>query len=604
MQALMLAAGMGKRIQKFTNRQTKCMLRVAERTLLEHTCEALRNAGINKMVMVVGYEHEKLMGYIKDTIHDIEIEYVCNQEYEITNNIYSLFLARNYLKLDDTILLESDLIYDKSIIKCIVENENENLAVVSKYEYWMDGTVCKLDSNGNIEEFIEKKDFNYDNVDSYYKTVNIYKFSKEFSEKKYIPFLEAYIKVYGKNQFYESVLKIISHIDKLELMAYDIGMKKWYEIDNAHDYNVAETMFQEEEKQLEKYEKQYGGYWRFPKMQDFCYLVNPYFPTPKFKRHLRHMFEELLIQYPSGMKMQKISASRIYDVNERNIIVGNGATELISVLGKLYSGKKIATPVPIFNEYLRCFKNNPKIGIRSIKDDYSLELSQLVQATSDADIIIVVSPDNPSGYMLMYDEMICFIEACHEKNVICVIDESFIDFADEEVRYTLLTQDILERYPNLIVVRSISKTYGVPGIRIGVLASGNCELIDKIQEELPVWNINSIAEYFLELLPSYKISYMASCKKMAFERAYLIKALEEISYLQVFQSQANYILCKVENIASRELATVLINKYDILIKDLSSKSGFNGESYVRIAVKDREENDCLINALRTIERSI
>lgn len=603
MQAIMLAAGMGKRLQKYTQGQTKCMLRVAGKTLLEYACDALKAAGINKLILVVGYQSDNLIRYALDTIDEMNFEFVYNVDYEETNNIYSLYLARNYLQKDDTILLESDLIYESSIIKELVEDSNANLAVVSKYEYWMDGTVCKLDREGNIEEFVEKNDFDFDKAGQYYKTVNIYKFSKDFSTYKYIPFLETYINVYGKNQYYESVLKIISHINKLDLKAFDIGEKKWYEIDNAHDYDIAETMFQRKEKRLISYELHYGGYWRFPKIYDYCYLVNPYFPTRKLKSQLKYMFDNLLTQYPSGMKVQKISASRIFDVNEENILVGNGAAELINVVGRTFKGR-VGLPSPVFNEYLRCFDKSEKILIESKREDFAFDKAKILQVLDKIQMLVLVNPDNPSGAFLPYEDMMEIIENCKKHDVMCLVDESFVDFADSSIRYTLIEQKLLDRFPNLIVIKSISKSYGIPGIRLGVLTTGDTDFIKQIESNMAIWNINSFAEYFLEIFPMYKGNYMQACNRLGEERERFVSELKNITYLKVYPSQANYILCQVTGIKSRELANSLLDNYDILIKDLSTKTGFDGKQYIRIAIKSKEENGFLLEALRKIGETI
>ena len=184
MQALILAAGMGRRMGKYTESATKCMVTVAGKTLLERAVEALKEAGINKLILVIGYEAEKVREYVAIKNFGIQIEYVYNYDYETTNNIYSLYLARDYLEKDDTILLESDLIFESEIIKKVVESKEKNMAVVAKYEHWMDGTVVVLDHKKRIIDFIDKTRFKYEDADSYYKTVNIYKFSKEFSDKR------------------------------------------------------------------------------------------------------------------------------------------------------------------------------------------------------------------------------------------------------------------------------------------------------------------------------------------------------------------------------------------------------------------------------------
>lgn len=244
MQGLMLAAGMGKRLAEYTNNNTKCMLKIGETTLLERAINTLKKVGINKLIIVVGYKGENVKKFVKENIKDFEVVFIDNPDYENSNNIYSLYLAKKYLEMDDTILLESDLIYEEKLIQELVNNKNNNVAVVAKYEDWMDGTVVTIDTEERITEFITKKEIKQENTNEYYKTVNIYKMSKEFCIKEYIPFLEAYIKAYGVNEYYELVLKAITYINKTQIVAMPIKNIKWYEIDNSYDLNMAKTLFE------------------------------------------------------------------------------------------------------------------------------------------------------------------------------------------------------------------------------------------------------------------------------------------------------------------------------------------------------------------------
>ncbi|NLB91321.1 MAG: phosphocholine cytidylyltransferase family protein, partial [Clostridiales bacterium] len=304
MQAVMLAAGQGKRLGKYTKENTKCMVEVAGKTLLEHAVESIKKAGIRKLVMVVGYQKEKLKHFVKEHIHGIEVIFIDNQEYENTNNIYSLFLAKEYLENDDTILLESDLIFEEDLISQLVADPRKNMAVVAKYEHWMDGTVVLVDQKANILEFIDKHNFSYEKIDQYHKTVNIYKLSKEFSKNQYFPFLQAYMKAYGKNEYYEAALKAIAYLSKSGLQAFHLQNALWYEIDDGQDLRIAQTLFSKGEDKIANYQKSYGGYWRYNKMLDFCYLVNPYFPTDTMMEKMTSFYEKLVRAYPSGMEVQ------------------------------------------------------------------------------------------------------------------------------------------------------------------------------------------------------------------------------------------------------------------------------------------------------------
>jgi len=605
MQALILAAGMGKRLGRYTAGNTKCMLKVNEKTLVERAIEALLNAGVNKLILVVGYKGENVKDFLlkeckNPKIKDMELVFIDNPIYDKTNNIYSLSLAIEELVKNDTILLESDLIYEPELIKRVVENPNKNVVSVAKYEQWMDGTVVKLGEDYGIKEFIEKKDFCYKEIDQYYKTVNIYKFSKEFLKKEFVPFLKAYIESYGENEYYELVLKVIAHIARSNLYALDVSDLDWYEIDDAQDLDIATCMFSEGKERLAKFQKRYGGYWRFEKILDYCYLVNPYYPTAGLLNRLNYFSKKLITQYPSGQEVNCICASRIFnDINTDYLVVGNGAAELISVLGNSIISGNMFLPESAFNEYARCF-GNCKINRFDLSDDnYKYSIEKMKIALKNNDVLCIVNPDNPSGAFIQEADMLDLLDEAKDQRKTIIFDESFIDFADPKERYTLVRDDVLEKYPNLIVVKSISKSYGVPGIRLGILASSNKELIRAIKQKLPVWNINSYAEYFLQTANLYKTDYASACDKISEERERMTKRLREVlpNDCTVYDSQANFILINLGKHNSTDFAVDLLDN-DIFIKDLRTKHAFEGKNFIRLAIRTQEENDKLIACLK------
>ena len=601
MQAVMLAAGMGKRLKKYTSDNTKCMLKIGDKTLIERVIEALLDANIKHLVLVVGYQSENLKKYLLEEcknskVKEMDIKFIENAIYDRTNNIYSLSLAKEELTKDDTILLESDLIFDYELIKRLVNNEDENVVSVAKYEEWMNGTVIKIDKDWNVQEFIEKKDFSFSQLSEYYKTVNIYKFSKRFLKQEFIPFLDAYMKAYGENEYYELVLKIVTHLARCKLRAMDVSDVNWYEIDDAQDLDIAKCIFSKGDEKIYNYQRRYGGYWRFKGLLDYCYLVNPYFPPKDMIEKFNSFSTELITQYPSGQAIQCMNASRLFDgVEEKFLCVGNGAAELINALGNILSGDMYLSK-SVFNEYMRCFKNCKFNVFDMLEDRFKYNIDKINQNIDNNDIICIVNPDNPTGAFISYDDIISIIEKCNKQNKIIIFDESFIDFADSDIRYTLLSNEVLNKYKNLIVIKSISKSYGVPGIRLGVLATSNTKIISEIKDYISIWNINSYGEYFLQIANLYKKQYIEACEKISEERKRFISDLKNIDGLDVYESQANYILCKLSNKNSTLIAEKLIEE-NIFIKDLKTKFAFRNMDYIRLAIRTREENKILVNIL-------
>lgn len=596
MQGLILAAGMGKRLGKYTNNQTKCMVKVNDKTLIEHALDALSEAGIKKVILVIGYEGEKLQNFIGDSYKDIHIIYVYNKIYDKTNNIYSLWLASNYLKEEDTLLLESDIIFEKSVLKNIINNPDPNVALVAKYESWMDGTVTMLDEDNNILSFIPKINFDWNNKENYYKTVNIYKFSKEFSTRYYLPFLDAYIHSMGNNEYYEQVLRVISYLEGINLKAQKLSDEKWYEIDDVQDLDIANAIFSGTDNKLALFQKRYGGFWRFPRLIDFCYLVNPYFPTSGFMSEIKSNFETLISQYPSGLSIQNLMAAKMFGCDTTEIIVGNGAAELIRGVMNYINGI-IGVIYPTFNEYPESAGNNRVKEFIAKSPDFSYSIEDLKEFSKEIDALVLINPDNPSGHYFNHDEMTELLQYFNENNKILIYDESFIDFAGKDKTFSLIDSSILQKYNNLIVIKSISKSYGVPGLRLGVAASGNNSLIKGLRSYLPIWNINSFGEYFLQIIDKYKKDYAAACSKICAERDTFYSKLSAIDYLRVLPSRSNYFLCEITNkYTSTELTKILFDKYNILIKDCAGKKGFN-DKYIRIAVRNTDENNILTEKL-------
>lgn len=601
MQALMLAAGMGKRLGKYTNNNTKCMVEVAGKKLIDRAIEAVEEAGINKMILVVGYEGQNLIDYIKANYADsqMQFEFIYNKDYATSNNIYSFYLAKDYVVKDDTVLLESDLIYDKSLIRKMMTVKHKNLVAVARYKSWMDGTVVTCDDEGHITQFIDKADMNFELIGDYYKTVNVYKLSKQFCKNVYIPFLEAYMKAYGLNSYYETTLKVVAHLSKTQLNAYEIGDMPWYEIDDAQDLDIANAMFSKGKAKYDLLISKFGGYWRYDSMMDFCYLVNPYFPTKEFTAKMQREFPVLLGAYPSGLNMQNMNAERIFGVDQDNVLVGNGASELINALGLVTKGK-IAVGVPTFNEYVRCFRNCEIVYVDNSKWNYGLNIQAYKDICNEVDMLCVVTPDNPSGAMLTKEQALDLAEYAAKTNTVLLLDESFADFAEPDKKYTLMDNAILQKYPNLIVVKSIGKSFGVAGLRLGVVASADKKLLSEMRKYMQIWNINSFAEYYLQTYNLFAKDYASACEKIAVERNRMIKEINKMENIEAYPSQANYIMVNLGDYSSYDFCVEALDKYNILLKDLSSKNYFNGKNFIRVAVKDTKENNAFLKAIKNI----
>ena len=601
MQAIILAAGMGKRLGEYTKNNTKCMVPVNGVPLIDRVLNQLSSLKLSRVVIVVGYEGQKLIDYIGNEYNGLKIEYIFNSIYDKTNNIYSLALAKDKMQEDDTLLLESDLIFDDRLFSLVVDNPCPNLALVAKYEAWMDGTMVQIDDERNIVNFVPKEAFRHEQADSYYKTVNIYKLSKEFSANRYVPFLEAYMKAIGNNEYYENVLRILSFLDCKDLKALPITDEKWYEIDDKQDLDIAEALFADDEQLMQKFYSRYGGFWRFPKMLDFCYLVNPFFPSQRMLDEMKASFQTLLTEYPSGMKVNALLASKCWGVSEKYIVPGNGAAELIKFLMDNLNGK-LGVIRPSFEEYPNRYQGEVVTFIPQ-NSDFRYTGQDIIDYYADKGIanLLLINPDNPSGNFIPKDDILKVADWCKLNQVRFIVDESFVDFSEDYEICSMLDDTILESYPNMTVVKSISKSYGVPGLRLGIMASADEVLIKEAKKYVSIWNINSFAEFFMQIFTKYSKDYHKACGSFQAERADFLSKLCEIPFIHVMPTQANFVLCEVkEPYSSMEIVKRMLREHNILLSACSAKKGLQGGKYLRIAIRGHQDNSRLIEAFKQL----
>lgn len=602
MQAIILAAGMGKRLGELTQGDTKCMVKVNGIPLIDRTLSQLSKLTLSRVIIVIGYKGENLKNYVGNEYKGLKIEYINNPVYDTTNNIYSLSLAKEELQQEDTLLIESDLIFDDVLFPMIVNNPYPNLALVAKYETWMDGTMVRIDSDCNIVNFVPKEAFRYEDVDVYYKTVNIYKFSREFSSNEYVPFLDAYSKVMGNNEYYEQVLRVLTLLHSSTLKALPISDEKWYEIDDVQDLDIASTIFSSDETKYKEYHKRYGGFWRFPKLLDYCYLVNPYFPPKRMRDELRANFDTLLTEYPSGMYVNSLLAGKYFGIKQEYVVVGNGAAELIKVVMEEHTGDKVGVIYPTFDEYPNRLRPEQIVAYIPQNTNFVYTADDLMDFYVDKSIslLLLINPDNPSGNFISKKDVLRLASWCEDRKIRLIVDESFVDFTTGYADNSLLHNDILQKFPTMMVMKSISKSYGVPGLRLGVFASSDTTLIARIKKEVSIWNINSFGEFYLQIYGKYEKDYAKACQKFIAEREKFYRELTQIPYLHVIPSQANYFLCEViDRFSSAELTQKLIEN-DVIISNCGLKSNMNGRNLIRLAIRSREDNSKLVQILNKL----
>lgn len=344
------------------------------------------------------------------------------------------------------------------------------------------------------------------------------------------------------------------------------------------------------------------GYDKAKEIVDFCFIANPYYPTPEMMRDLQERLPNLIKSYPSSnpAESQKHLAEVLH-VNPDNLVIGNGATELIVLVNTMLI-ERIAIPIPTFGEYIEKLKDqrdaelyalDPQRGYRLELDDY-LEWARKKSVRS----LLVINPGNPTGQLFSREAMMDFLARAKEIEVV-IVDESFIDFAGDPVPSLLR---VAHRFHNLLVIRSMSKHCGVPGLRLGYCYSANARILEPLRRFIPTWNLNTLAQYFLSQLPATDAEYHVGRKRLIADVAWLYEALRTIPGIAPYPTGANFVLFKLENrFTAAELQARLLDEHGMYVRDCSNKLGMDSY-HVRVASQGREKDARLVDALRILMR--
>ncbi|MFV1967607.1 MAG: aminotransferase class I/II-fold pyridoxal phosphate-dependent enzyme [Pirellulaceae bacterium] len=598
--AIILAAGSGIRMRPFTDNTPKCLTSINGVPIIVNALTHLCDCGIQETVIVVGHLKENLYDTIGNSFSGMKISYIESDCYETTNNIYSLWLAREHLT-DDVVLLEADVFFERLLLDRLLSYDSHNIACVAAHRSWMSGTVVSLDKDGNVQALLETTlqapGFDYSNV---FKTINIYLLRRDFLREQLVPRLEARISIGDVNQYYEVVFHASTYGQPHDLTALVCDDIKWYEIDNENDRMNAEYLFASPEEQFAFVTREHGSYWRYG-FTDHTYLYNLYFPPEGVLAHMRDNIYDLIESYPAGHDaLEKLMSFAVNQPSQR-IVVGNGAAELIKIIsGHLFN--QLIIPVPSFNEYANAAPEGKVTSFALNPPLFELDVNEFAAEAlrCKADVAVVVSPNNPTSLRVPKSDLVRLAKKLASQDCILIVDESFIDF--EEERDQLTMENELEEHDNLAILKSMSKAYGIGGLRLGYLLSANLDLVGAVRKELPIWNVNGFAEAFLRILPRYRREFENSCRKVRSDRNDLYHGLASIPGVTAYEPSANFVFCRLpdEAISGPEVTRKLFIEHNIYTKHCAEKSLPEADRYLRVASRTKPENRKFVEALQSV----
>ena len=352
--------------------------------------------------------------------------------------------------------------------------------------------------------------------------------------------------------------------------------------------------------QAEKYDfvsSQHGGYYRHDFI-DHAYLYNLYFPPEAVFTNFKDQIHDLVLNYPVAQDALAGLVGKIIDQPATRIVVGNGAAELIKIVSGHIAGKLIV-PVPSFNEYANAAPSGKVVEFPLEFPSFRLDVDKFAAEALrvKADVAVVVTPNNPTSMLVPKADLIRLSKKLETHDCILIIDESFLDFAENPEQISL--EGEIENYPNVAIFKSMSKAYGICGLRIGYMLSANSEFTEAVRSGIHIWNINGFAEELLRILPDYKEEFIVSCKQVRADRDGLYRKLCAIEGMTVFKPDANYIFCRLpEGVeGAPEIMKKLFIEHNMYIKDCSGKTQPDSDRYLRIASRTEAENCKLVAAL-------
>lgn len=598
--AVILAAGNGNRLMPLTAEVPKCLAMVNGEPILLRALRALASEGVREVVIVIGYRGEQLRRRVGSSFMDMTIRYVDAPRYATTNNICSLWDAREYLD-QDVLLLEGDVVFDAQVISRLSRHEGNSVAV-APFHPALSGTVVNQNGSGHVTEFVlgSEQGDEFDLARSS-KTVNIYVLRKELLREHVVPRLCARVSGGDVHDYYETILRdLVADGALSDMTAVDVSESRWWEVDDHKDLETAEFLFLDRESQYDRIQELHGSYWRYG-FTDHSYLYNLHFPPQEMLAGFHTDLPNIVMNYPVGQKELARLVANWVGAEPHRLAVANGGAELIKILGAQFV-KHMSIPVPSFNEYEEAVGHDRLTRFPLDPVTFELDVDAFAESAikSGSDTAVVVTPNNPTALSVPREDILKLARKLEEHGCRLIVDESFNEFS--EMGRAASIEDCLEEHRNIVVLKSMSKVFGIAGLRLGYLLSADEEFVQSVRSHLPIWNVNGLAEAFLRAVGRYRRDFDESCKLTRDACQSLYESLGALPGIEPLAPDANFVFCKLTRggITGETLARKLYVEHGILVKDCGGKSMPDAKYYVRIASRTPSENRKLLQALAVL----
>jgi histidinol-phosphate/aromatic aminotransferase/cobyric acid decarboxylase-like protein len=334
---------------------------------------------------------------------------------------------------------------------------------------------------------------------------------------------------------------------------------------------------------------------------DFCIPCNPYFPTPAMMDTMAARLKDIITYYPSSADTITAELCNLLQLPPQAVAMGNGSTELITWIDHLLVRESLAIPVPTFGRWTdQPMETGKRVDMFPLQESsgFALDLAQYAEfiRTRGTRVAVICNPNNPDGGFLHKHALVQFMDAMADLDLI-IIDESFLEFADAEQEPSVVQEAMIR--PNVIVLRSLGKNFGLHGIRFGYMVA-NPSLAGRVRSMLPKWNLNAFAEYVVFMLKEHGAEYAQSLHQVRRDRLDMASQLSALPGLTVYPSQGNFLFVRLpvgaEGTVVRDR---MLTEHRILVRECGNKIG-SSSRFLRLVVRPQVDVRRLVSGLEQV----
>ncbi|MFD0003444.1 pyridoxal phosphate-dependent aminotransferase [Streptomyces sp. NPDC127178] len=334
---------------------------------------------------------------------------------------------------------------------------------------------------------------------------------------------------------------------------------------------------------------------------DFCIPCNPYFPTPEMFQDMGARLRDIITYYPSSADTITAELCSLLQLPPQCVAMGNGSTELITWIDHLMVRESLAIPVPTFGRWTdQPMETGKRVDMFPLQESsgFALDLAQYAEfiRARGTRVAVICNPNNPDGGYLHKHALVQFMDAMADLDLV-IIDESFLEFADAEQEPSVVQEAMIR--PNVIVLRSLGKNFGLHGIRFGYLVA-NPALAGMVRSMLPKWNLNAFAEHVVFMLKNHGAEYAQSLHQVRRDRLDMASQLSSLPGLTVYPSQGNFLFVRLpvgaEGTVVRDR---LLTEHRILVRECGNKIG-SSSRFLRLVVRPQVDVRRLVSGLEQV----